>query len=94
MITEITDPPAPVEQDQVAIRDEASQIQNLMTQLRPEQQQVLDLSIFRGLSHREIAGQLDLPLGTVKTHVRRGLMRVREMLGEDPSLGAREGETR
>jgi len=88
-ILEGADPAAPVDENEVDIRDEASRIQALMTRLRPEQRTVLDLSIFQGLSHRDIAGQLDLPLGTVKTHVRRGLMRVREMLGEDPLLGAR-----
>lgn len=91
VITEVTDPAAPPEKDEVALHDEAARIQRMMTRLRPEQQKVLDLSIFQGLSHRDIAGKLDLPLGTVKTHVRRGLMRVREMLGEDPTLGARGG---
>lgn len=86
VISEINDPAAPKETDTVEIGDEASRIQQMMTRLRPEQQQVLDLSIFRGLSHSDIAGELGLPLGTVKTHVRRGLMRVRELLGEDPQL--------
>ena len=86
VISEINDPAAPKESDTVEIGDEASRIQQMMTRLRPEQQQVLDLSIFRGLSHSDIAGELGLPLGTVKTHVRRGLMRVRELLGEDPNL--------
>ena len=65
--------------------DLSDRIKAALSELRPEQQQVIDLSIFRGLSHREISSELDLPLGTVKTHVRRGLMRVREMLGEDPA---------
>ncbi len=85
------DPVAPITADQVAVRDEASRVQQMMTRLRPEQQQVLDLSIFQGLSHRDISSRLDLPLGTVKTHARRGLMQVREMLGEDPHLGSAEG---
>lgn len=93
VITEINDPPAPIEVDRVEIGDEASRVQGMMTRLRPEQQQVLDLSIFRGLSHSDIAGELGLPLGTVKTHVRRGLMRVRELLGEDPRLESERGES-
>ena len=87
VITEINDPAAPGAKDTVEIADEASRVQEMMTRLRPEQQEVLDLSIFRGLSHTDIAGELGLPLGTVKTHARRGLMRVRELLGEDPLLG-------
>ncbi len=86
----IHDPAAPITVDQIEIRDEASRVQQMMTRLRPEQQQVLDLSIFQGLSHSDISRQLDIPLGTIKTHARRGLMQVREMLGEDPHLGSRD----
>jgi RNA polymerase sigma-70 factor (ECF subfamily) len=50
--------------------------------LKPEQQRVLRLSIYQGLSHEKIAESTGLPLGTVKTHVRRGLIRLREILGE------------
>jgi len=92
VISEINDPAAPREKDEVEIADEASRVQMMMTRLRPEQQEVLDLSIFRGLSHSDIAGELGLPLGTVKTHARRGLIRIRELLGEDPHLGKGGGE--
>ena len=60
---------------------EAEQAAEAMRQLRPEQQQVLRLSIIQGMSHQEISEATGMPLGTVKTHVRRGLMQVREMLG-------------
>lgn len=50
--------------------------------LRPEQRKVVALSVVVGLSHSEIAERTGMPLGTVKTHVRRGLMRVREALAE------------
>lgn len=49
--------------------------------LRPEQKQVLQLSIIHGLSHQEIADTTGMPLGTVKTHARRGLLQARELLG-------------
>ena len=49
--------------------------------LKPEQQKVLRLSIYQGLSHERIADATGMPLGTVKTHVRRGLIRLREILG-------------
>ena len=51
-----------------------------MKDLRPEQQKVLQLSIEQGYSHQEISDVLKMPLGTVKTHARRGLMQVREFL--------------
>jgi RNA polymerase sigma-70 factor (ECF subfamily) len=67
--------------DPVELSEEAARIRELMKELSPDQQRVLRLSINEGWSHRQIAENLDMPLGTVKTHVRRGLMRVRELLG-------------
>ena len=63
-----------------------------MQQLRPEQRQVLELSISHGLSQSQIAEATNLPLGTVKTHARRGLMRLRELLGAD-QVGSTKGDT-
>lgn len=50
--------------------------------LPPEQRKVIHLSIVDGLSHGEIAARSGLPLGTVKTLIRRGLLRVRQALEE------------
>lgn len=60
---------------------EAQQAAEAMRTLRPEQQQVLKLSIIQGMSHQEIADATGMPLGTVKTHARRGILQVREYLG-------------
>lgn len=49
--------------------------------LRPEQRDVLKMAVWQGLTHAEIAESTGLPLGTVKTHVRRGLLHIREALG-------------
>ncbi len=51
--------------------------------LDPLPRQLLALSFFRGLTHEEIARHMSLPLGTVKSHIRRALLRLREMLGAD-----------
>jgi RNA polymerase sigma-70 factor (ECF subfamily) len=48
--------------------------------LAPEQREVLDLAYFSGLSHGDIAARLSLPLGTVKTRIRLGIARLRELL--------------
>lgn len=69
---------------------EAREAAKALDQLRPEQQQVLQLSIVHGLSHQEIADALEMPLGTVKTHARRGIIQVREILGLDGTTGAQE----
>ncbi|MEM6750255.1 MAG: sigma-70 family RNA polymerase sigma factor [Planctomycetota bacterium] len=55
-------------------------IEQAMSDLKPEQAQALRLAVAEGLSHREVAEQMGLPLGTVKTHVRRGLIRLRDRL--------------
>jgi RNA polymerase sigma-70 factor (ECF subfamily) len=62
---------------------EAKEAAAAMKNLRPEQRQILHLSIVQGFSHQEIADALKMPLGTVKTHARRGLISVREVLGLD-----------
>ncbi len=53
-----------------------------LEELPQEQRKVIQLSIVDGLSHGEIAARSGLPLGTVKTLIRRGLIRVRQALGE------------
>ncbi|MDX5895360.1 RNA polymerase sigma factor [Rubrobacter radiotolerans] len=56
------------------------QVRDVLRTLPPEQLQVLQLFSFSGLTHREIARQLGLPLGTVKGRVRLGLKKLSERL--------------
>ena len=69
---------------------EAREAAKAVDQLRPEQRQVLQMSIVHGLSHQEIADATGMPLGTVKTHARRGIIQVREILGLGDAAGAKE----
>jgi RNA polymerase sigma factor (sigma-70 family) len=75
-------------QAEVDLCDEAARASQALSRLKPEQRRVLELSIYGGLSHEEIARTTKLPLGTVKTHARRGLARVRELLGVAEASGA------
>jgi len=67
-------------EEQMELKDEASKAAALLKQLPEDQQQVLRLSIYDGLSHSRIADSTGLSLGTVKTHIRRGLIKLREAL--------------
>lgn len=67
--------------DSVEIDDELKRVTGALDDLRPSQREVLELSLVHGRSHQQIADTTGMALGTVKSHARRGLMRVREMLG-------------
>ncbi len=61
--------------------EDAARAERAMSDLSEVQQKVLRLSIMHGLSHERIATATGIPLGSVKTHIRRGLIRLREILG-------------
>ena len=67
--------PATVEDD-----TEVTIVERVLAEMDPEHQKVLSMSLYEGYSHSEIAERLSLPLGTVKTRVRRGLIHIREQL--------------
>jgi len=59
---------------------EAELAKRALEELRPEQRQVLELGLLDGLTQSEIAARLGMPLGTVKSSMRRGITRVREYM--------------
>ena len=70
---------------------EAARVTKAMGRLQPKQKKVLSLAVCEGWPHQQIADHLGLPLGTVKTHVRRGLIRVRELLKAEGGGARKEG---
>jgi RNA polymerase sigma-70 factor (ECF subfamily) len=58
----------------------AERIRSLVGGLKPEQKRAIELAYFQGLSHSEIAAELKEPLGTVKSWIRNGLLRLKEGL--------------
>jgi RNA polymerase sigma-70 factor (ECF subfamily) len=77
--------PGTADADRLEICEEAQKAREGLKQLRTDERRVLELSIYDGLTQAQIAEQTDLPLGTVKTHARRGLIRLRQALGENAS---------
>jgi len=65
----------------LADEEQAEQVLKAIDELDPPQPEVIRKSLMDGLTHPEIAEATGLPLGTVKTHIRRGLMKVRKTLG-------------
>ena len=61
-----------------------------MQKLKPEEKQILELSIQQGLSHGQIASRLKMALGTVKSHARRGLINLRAYLEVGPKSSQEE----
>ena len=64
----------------IARAEETEVIHAAMRELPREQRHALELAFFGGLTHREIAERTDTPLGTVKTRIRTGLLKLRERL--------------
>ena len=62
------------------ISDEATKATRLLNELPPDQANVIELSVYHGLSHSRIAEATGLSLGTVKTNIRRGLSKLRDSL--------------
>lgn len=75
------EPPATPAPARLDIEDEAARAAAALTELRDDERRVIQMAVYRGMTHEEIASATGLPVGTVKTHIRRGLIRVRERLG-------------
>ena len=59
-------------------------LRDAVGRLSPEQRKVIELAFFGGLTQSEVAERLGEPLGTIKARARRGLMKLKEILGEKP----------
>jgi RNA polymerase sigma-70 factor (ECF subfamily) len=60
--------------------DRAAYVNDALSGLDPEQRVAIELAFYSGLSQSEIADRLSKPLGTVKAHIRRGMLKLRDKL--------------
>lgn len=70
---------APEYEKQLDEKRRAEKIRALMASLNPQQKRAIELAYFEGLSHSEIAAALKEPLGTVKSWIRNGLLRLKRL---------------
>lgn len=76
--------------EHIDLRDDAAKATAAIEQLKPQQRCVLQLAVCQGWPHQLVADRLGIPLGTVKTHVRRGLIKVREELAAQRGASGKE----
>ena len=69
-------------QDLLAATDRKSSVHAALKQLDVSERQLLALVYFRGYTHRELAAMTGQPLGTVKTRIRRTLIKVRDLMND------------
>jgi RNA polymerase sigma-70 factor, ECF subfamily len=62
------------------LNEERGRVRAALDQVTPDQRQAIELAFFNDFTHEEIAARLSTPLGTVKARIRRGLLKLREIL--------------
>lgn len=66
--------------EQAELSERGSTVHAALNELPNEQRKLIEHAFLKGLTHHVIADSLGLPLSTVKTNIRRGLLRLRDLL--------------
>ncbi len=66
--------------DHATLQERSQHLRTALDQIPPAEREVLEIAYFQGLSQSEISAQMGIPLGTVKSRCRQGLLRLRGLL--------------
>lgn len=81
---------APLPEQQLAGREDLARAKELVASLQPQMRQAIELALYHGLTHAEVSAEMEVPLGTAKSLIRRGLDQVRQRVatpaGSTPHL--------
>ncbi len=69
--------------DAVAAGETSKLVREAIQKLSPDQRQAIELAFFSSLTQTEIAEQLGEPLGTIKARIRRGMMKLRDVISPE-----------
>jgi RNA polymerase sigma-70 factor, ECF subfamily len=83
---EIAQAPSPA-RSASELGEDARKAAEVLDELSEAQQTAIRMAVMHGLTHEQVAQATGMPLGTVKTHIRRGLIRMRQVLADE----ARDG---
>lgn len=74
-LTEAADP-----HDLLAFKQQSEILRSALTSLTPDERQAIEAAFFSELTYAEVAARLDAPLGTIKSRIRSGLQKLRQVL--------------
>ncbi|WP_331766228.1 sigma-70 family RNA polymerase sigma factor [Embleya sp. NBC_00896] len=79
---------APSAEDSVVAADEAGRVRTAVATLPAAQREAIELAFFAGITYRQVARQLGVPEGTVKSRMRGGLRQLASLLADPSAPGA------
>ena len=80
---DVAEPALPAADDVLVGSETARQVRAALARVPVEQRQAIEMAYFGGLTQIEIATALNVPLGTVKARIRRGMLLMRESFGRE-----------